>query len=154
MIKTKRVKLTPKDLFLILILRYIKKRWWLLVLLWISAIILGLLETANSLVFIVLAIIYPFVLMIQFWAYVKSKDNKSFFFERHYEIDNEKINGVIDQNTFSIRNLEHFIKVEFIQKTYLLFFSKNQFMYIPADSFESDADREWFDNEKVKKIKK
>ena len=153
MIKTKRVKLTPKDLFLILILRYVKKRWWLITFLWISAILLGLSGTANSLFFIVFAIIYPFALLIQFWIYVKSKDNKSFFLERHYEIDNEKINGIIDQDTFSTQKIELFIKAEFIQKTYLLFFSTSQFMYIPVSSFESESDREWFDNEIVKKIK-
>ena len=156
MIKTKRVKLTPKDLFLILILRYIKKCWWLFA--WISflAIIFGLngINDSFDIFFIAFAIIYPILIVIRFWIHVTSKDNKSFFLERHYEMDNEKINGIIDQDTFSTQKIELFIKVEFIQKTYLLFFSKSQFMYIPANSFESDADREWFDNEIVKKIKK
>ena len=91
---------------------------------------------------------------MQFWRYVTSKDNKIMFLERHFEIDNEKINGIIDQGTYSPIKLEYFIKVDFIRKTYLLYNAKNQFIYIPVDSFESDSDREWFDNEIIKKIKK
>jgi len=157
MIKTKRVKLTPKELFLILILQYLKKRWWLFAWIFILAIImLGLDGIGDSfkIFFILFTIICPILIVIQFWMHVVSKDNKIMFLERYYEIDNEKINGIIDQDTYSPVKLDYFIKVDFIRKTYLLYIAKNQFIYIPANSFESDADREWFDNEIVKKIKK
>ena len=157
MIKTKRVKLTPRELFLILILQYLKKRWWLFAWILILAIImLGLDGIGDSfkIFFILFTITCPILIVIQFWMHVVSKDNKIMFLERHYEIDNEKINGIIDQDTYSPVKLDYFIKVDFIRKTYLLYIAKNQFIYIPANSFESDADREWFDNEIVKKIKK
>ena len=156
MITTKKVKLTPKDLFSILILRYIKKRWWLFIWIWGLALILGLdgINDSFDVFFIVFAIIYPILLLIQFWIYVTSKDNKLLLLERYYEIDNEKINGIIDKDTYSPIKLEHFIKVDLIRKTYLLYIAKNQFVYIPIDSFESDSDREWFENEIIKKIKK
>jgi hypothetical protein len=156
MIKTKKVKLTPKDLFLILILRYIKKRWWLFAWIWILAIILASdgINDSFDMFFIVFAIIYPILLVIQFWRYVTSKDNRLLLLERYYEIDNEKINGIIDQDTYSPIKLDHFIKVDLIRKTYLLYIAKAQFIYIPIDSFESDSDREWFENEIIKKIKK
>jgi hypothetical protein len=156
MITTKKVKLTPKDLFSILILRYIKKRWWLFIWIWGLALILGLdgINDSFDVFFIVFAIIYPILLLIQFWRYVTSKDNKILLLERYYEIDNEKINGIIDKDTYSPIKLEHFIKVDLIRKTYLLYIAKNQFVYIPIDSFESDSDREWFENEIIKKIKK
>jgi hypothetical protein len=156
MIKTKKVKLTPKDLFLILTLRYIKKRWWLFAWIWIIAIILASdgMNDSFDMFFIAVAIIYPIWLAIQFWRYVTSKDNRLFLLERYYEIDNEKINGIIDQDTYSPIKLDHFIKVDLIRRTYLLYMAKAQFIYIPIDSFESDSDREWFENEIVKKIKK
>lgn len=156
MIKTKKVKLTPKDLFLILILRYIKKRWWLFAWIWILAIILvsdGI-NDSFDMFFTVFAIIYPILLVIQFWRYVTSKDNKLLLLERYYEIDSEKINGIIDQDTYSPIKLEHFIKVDLIRKTYLLYIAKAQFIYIPIDSFENDSDKEWFENEIIKRIKK
>jgi hypothetical protein len=156
MITTKKVKLTPKELFSILILRYIKKRWWLFVWIWVLAIILGLKQQHDyfDTFFIVFAIIYPILLIIQFWRYVVSKDNKLLLLERYYEIDSEKINGIIDKDTYSPIKLEHFIKADLIKKVYLLYIAKNQFIYIPIDSFENDSDREWFENEIIKKIKK
>lgn len=156
MITTKKVKLTPKDLFSILILRYIKKRWWLFAWIWILAIILASdgINDSFDMFFIVFAIIYPILLVIQFWRYVTSKDNRLLLLERYYEIDNEKINGIIDQDTYSPIKLDHFIKVDLIRKTYLLYIAKAQFIYIPIDSFESDSDREWFENEIIKRIKK
>src|SRR5690554_681174 len=152
MITTKKVKLTPKELFSILILRYIKKRWWLFVWIWLLAIILGLKEQYDYFdkFFIVFAIIYPILLIIQFWRYVVSKDNKLLLLERYYEIDAEKINGIIDKDTYSSIKLGHFIKADLIKKIYLLYIAKNQFIYIPIDSFENDSDREWFENEIIK----
>ncbi len=156
MIKTKKIKLTPKDLFLILIFRYIKKRWWLFVWIWVLTTIIASEKINDSfdMFFVVFAIIYPILLVIQFWRYVISKDNKLLLLERYYEIDNNKINGIIDQDTYSPIKLDHFIRVDLIRNTYLLYVTKTQFIYIPIDSFESDLDREWFENEIVKKIKK
>ena len=156
MITTQKIKLTSKELFIILIIRYIKKRWWLLAWIWILAIILALQEQYDSFdyFFISMAIIYPIVLAIQFWRYVISKDNKLLLLERYYEIDNEKINGIIDEDTYSPIKLEHFIKVDKIKETYLLFIAKNQFIYIPINSFKNNSDREWFEKEIIKRIKK
>lgn len=156
MIKTKKVKLTPKELFAILIQRYLMQRWWLIAWIWILAIIVGLQDKYDYFTYflIVFAIVFPILIAIQFWKYAKSKDNKIMLLERHYEIDTEKINGIIDQDTYSPIKLEHFIKVVMIRKTYLLYIAKSQFIYIPIDSFESESDREWFENEIIKKIKK
>jgi hypothetical protein len=156
MIITKKVKLTPKELFSILILRYIKKRWWLFIWIWVLALILGLdgINDTFDIFFIVFAIIYPILLLIQFWRYVTSKDNKILLLERYYKIDHEKINGIIDTDTYSPIKIEHFKKVDLIRKTYLLYIAQNQFVYIPIDSFESDSDKVWFENEIIKKIKK
>lgn len=156
MITTKKVKLTPNELFSILILRYLKKRWWLFVWIWVLAIILGLKEQHDYFdkFFIVFAIIYPILLIIQFWRYVVSKDNKLLLLERYCEIDADKINGIIDKDTYSPIKLGHFIKADLIRKIYLLYIAKNQFIYIPIYSFENDSDREWFENEIIKKIKK
>ena len=156
MIKTKRVKLTPKEFFNILITRYIKKRWWLLAWIWALAVVMLLKENYESFdyFFFGMAIVYPIILIWQFWRYVNSKDNKLLLLERHYEIDSDKINGIIDEETYSPIKLEYFIKIELIRKTYLLYVAKNQFIYIPIDSFESEKDLEWFKNEIIKKIKK
>jgi len=156
MIKTKRVKLTPKEFFNILIIRYIKRRWWLIVWIWGLALIISFKEDYESFdyFFFGMAIIYPIILIWQFWRYVNSKDNKILLLERHYEIDSDKINGIIDEETYSPIKLDHFIKVDLIRNTYLLYVAKNQFIYIPIDSFETEIDKKWFKEEIIEKIKK
>jgi len=76
------------------------------------------------------------------------------FLERYYEIDNERINCIIDRDTYSPIKIDHFIKAELIRKTYLFYVSKNQFLYIPIDAFKNDADRVWFEKEILTRIKK
>lgn len=156
MITTKKVKLTPKKLFALLLVRYFKRRWWLFIWLFVAAIILGLDRQQDHLdgLVLFLAIFLPVILVLQFWRYADSKDNKLFLLERYYEIDSDKINGIIDNDTYSPINIEHIIKVDIVLKNYLLYISKDQFIYIPIDSFENDSDRQWFENEVIKKIKK
>ena len=156
MVTTKRVKLSQMDLFLILILRYLKKRWWLIAWMWVLAIAFMISGNNDSfdVFIIVFAIIYPILLIIQYWRYATSKDNKLMLLERYYEIDGEKIKGIIDQDTISLIKTEHFIRVDLIRNTYLLYIAKNQFIYIPIDLFETDADREWFESEIIKRLKK
>jgi hypothetical protein len=77
MITTKKVKITTKEFFLILIIRYLKKQWWLFAGIWFLAIIFAFdgIKDPVQMFFLVFAIIYPALVLIQFWKYVKSKDN-------------------------------------------------------------------------------
>lgn len=156
MITTKKVKLSSKDYFNILILRYIKRRWWLIVWIWILTIIIWFIGDNGEIeyFFTFFAIVYPILLVFQFWRYAKSKDNKIFLLERYYEIDKDKINGIIDDDTNSPIKIEHFIKVDLIKNIYLLYIAKNQFIYIPINCFQSDSDLDWFKNEILTQIKK
>ena len=156
MIITNPTKLSPAGLFKILALRYLRKRWWLLAWMWVLAVIIGLQETYDnfSLFLIVFSLIYPLLIILILWRFVTAKDNKILFLERHYEIDNDRITGIIDQDTYSLTKIEHFIKAELIQGTYLLYLSKSQFMYIPIDSFRTSEDKLWFEKEVLSKIRK
>lgn len=155
MIRTKRFKYTPKELFSLLITLYFKKSWWVYVLVLILVMIMTEVDNQESLTLFlgVFTILYPFFYAIQLWKFVKSKSNKLLSSERLYEIDNEKIQGIFDEVTHSTIKLDHFIKVEFISNTYLLFLSKSQFIYIPVESFEQESDRMWFDAEVISKVK-
>lgn len=156
MITTKKIKLTPREYYNILITRHVKRKWWLIAWLWGMAIFVGLMGDFGELeLFIIgMAIFYPVLLVWQFWRYANSKDNKLFLLERYYEIEKDKINGVIDDDTSSPVKIDHFIKIELIKNTYLLFLAQNQFIYIPIDSFQSEDDLNWFRNEVLTQIKK
>ena len=69
-------------------------------------------------------------------------------------MDNDKIITVIDEDTHSTIKIEHFIKLELISNTYLLFIAKNQFIYVPLNAFKNNEDRAWFEAEIINRIKK
>lgn len=156
MIKTKKIKLTAFELFKLFLIRYFKKKWWLFIGFVFLAILISFKEVYEAFDYFVflMTLGFPLIIIIQFWRYVTSRDNKILLHERYYEIDDEKINGILDEETFSPIRIEHFIKVEVIQKTFLLYTAKNMFFYIPIDSFKSDDDLVWFKKEILSKIKK
>ncbi len=90
--------------------------------------------------------------MLQLWKNVSSAKNKMWRIERYYEIFDDKINVIMDEDASSSIKINHFIKVVVIRQTYLLFISKNQYIYIPFSLFKSNEDREWFESEFVKNI--
>jgi hypothetical protein len=155
MIKTKKIRLTPRKLLNILIVSFAKKHWWFYSLMWLLAIAMLVIDHYDAYTYWYLGftIAFPILLVVQLWRYVNLKRNKLILAERFYEIDNEKISSMFDEDTFSSIKLEYFIKVVFVCDSYLLYVASNQFVLIPIDSFESDDDRRWFEDEIVMKIK-
>lgn len=156
MIHTKPTSLSKKQFFQLLIVRYVKNKWWLLALM---LIFFGLIASREVLertdfVFLVMFASYPLLIVIQFWLWVNSKENKIFLIERTYEIEEGMIIGKIDENNFSTTEKSNIIKSDTILNTYLLYLSKNQFFYFPFDSFQSEEDRIWFENNYVNGITK
>lgn len=74
--------------------------------------------------------------------------------ERHYEIEPDIINAFLEDGTIQPLKTEHFIKVFKTSEYYLLYIAKAQFIYIPVDSFSNSTDKQWFEDEIIKKIKK
>lgn len=155
MITTKNIKLNHKQYFKILLQLYLKRKWWQIVLLWAMSILFFVKDNPDKVdyAFIIFAIIYPISLPIQFWRHAKTKENKIFLLERYYEIDTEKIVGVLKDNSKSPIKLEHFIKVVIVNKTFVLYLSKNQFINIPFNAFQNSTDLDYFKTEIISKIK-
>lgn len=156
MIKTKKIKISSKELFNILIKRFVKKRWWLLVWIFLLEIffIMKDQKTTADIFFIIFFLAYPLFIVIMFWRHAHQKENKLFLAERYYEISEDKMKGILDEDTFSTIKYDHFIMYDIVNNIYLLYLSKNQFIYIPSDSFKSKDDLEWFEKEVLSKIKK
>lgn len=155
-ITTGKVKLTNQKLFRILIRVYLKKRWWLLVWVWVLIVILLLMENRDMLTnsLIVFMVLIQILLITQYWFYSRSKDNKVFFLGRYYEIAREKIVGFLEDGTSTTIKIEHFIRVIKIDNYNLLYLSKTQFIYLPNECFTSETDRQWFEEEVLSRIKK
>ena len=97
--------------------------------------------------------IYPVIIVFQYWRFSNSKANKVFFLERNYEIYDDKIVGNLSDGTSNEILITHFIKVIRLKKCFLLYLSKNQFLYFPQDSFKSRSDKNWFEQKIVSQIK-
>ncbi len=156
MITTNNIKLTSKKIFEILMMTYLKRRWWLFAWIWGLAIIILLKDNKESLdVFLIIfTIVFPFVLVIQYWRFAYSNQNKLFLLGRYYEIENDIITGIMEDGTSQPIKTEHFIKVITSSKYYLMYIAKSQFIYVPFESFKNSSDKDWFENEIIKKIKK
>ncbi|MGV8094669.1 MAG: YcxB family protein [Mangrovibacterium sp.] len=141
-------------LFKILIRIYLKKRWWLLAWVWILVVILLFMENRDALAnfLIVFIVLFQILLIVQYWFYARSKDNKVFFLSRYYEIDTEKIVGFLEDGTSTPIKIEHFIRAIKIDNYNLLYLSKTQFIYLPNECFKSETDRQWFEKEVLGKI--
>ncbi len=155
MITTKKFSLNKQEFLKLLLIRYWRRRWWYWSLVFGVFAFLGIYGQdwvyLNSLILLVLLI--PVLLYLQFRRYVNSPKNRVFLLERYFEIDTEKITGYVEGDLSSIK-WEHFYKTEFIRNHYLLHFSQGQFICMPVECFQTEADREWFENEVLAKLGK
>ncbi len=156
MIKTRVIELTAGDFFYLLLIIYMKKHWLTLIWIWTLIFILVLNANISSVEYLLISILIVFqlVLVVQYWLYANSKDNRIYLMPRFFEIDSQQIVERMDDKTSSTIKTERFVRVMRTGKYYLLFVAKNEYLYIPFNAFETDSDREWFENEIVNKIKK
>jgi len=156
MIKTQEIKITANKFFRLILSIYLKKRWWLLAWIWILVIILLLGGSIGLIEIFLLAFILLFQVIIvgQYWFYAHSKDNRIYLMARHYEIDTDQVVEMMEDGTSSTIRTERFIKMMKTPRYYLLYVARNEYIYLPVCAFQSLADREWFENEIISKIKK
>ena len=155
MIETNSVQFTTKTFFVTLLLVYLKKRWWLLIWFLILSIALLFKEQRDPIekFLVLIGFVYPIIIVFQYWRFANSKDNKVFFLERNYEIYDGKIIGNLSDGTSNEILIIHLIKAINLKKCFLLYLSKNQFLYFPKDSFKSESDKNWFEQKIVSQIK-
>ena len=155
MIKTKKFQLTKKEYFSFIIRILLKRRWWLFAFIWLITIaILFKDEKDSSDVFlIVFSILYPLIVLVQYWRFANSIENAIILKERQFEIFPDKIiyqMGNVSEGTIDVEN---FIKTFELKDLYLIYISKGQCFYFPKRIFESKEDENWFRNEVFLKVK-
>lgn len=155
MIQTNSVQFTTKTFFATLLAVYFKKRWWLLIWFLVVSIALLFKEQKDSFEKFVafIGLVYPIIIVFQYWRFANSKDNKVFFLERNYEITEDKIIGNLSDGTSNEILIVHLTKAIKLKRCFLLYLSKNQFLYFPKDSFKSESDKNWFEQKIVSQIK-
>lgn len=156
MITTNKIQLTTTSYFKTIMKIFIKKWLWFIVVSWSLAVFISLKEEKNSFlnIYIIFALLYPFIVVIQYWIYAHSKDNRIFLLERYFEIYEDKVVGFLIDGTENTVKNEHFIRVVELSNNYLLYISKNQYLLFPKDCFKSDADMAWFEEKIILNIKR
>lgn len=155
MITTKEEGLTQKEFFRLLIHLYLKKRWWFLVFIFLMVLVQfsvqGKSEGMNFL--IIFALLYPSLLLYQYYRYAYSDKNENILRTRHHIITEDAIKTYVDDGSMSELKLSAFIKSDKIKQYYLLYISKNQYLIIKEKEFASAYDKEWFENKVFFRIK-
>lgn len=153
MIRTRKFELTSDEFFYLLLTIYFKRRWWMLVWVWLMIFLLLFSTRISAMEYMLIAVLClaQVFLVAQYWLYAHSKDNRIYLLPRFFEISSEQVVEWMDDGTSSTIKTERIIRVMRTGKCYLLFIAKNEYIYLPFSAFETDADRKWFDQEFMKK---
>ncbi|KOS05846.1 hypothetical protein AM493_07190 [Flavobacterium akiainvivens] len=154
MVTTKQFSLTPNNLLKALLSIYLKKRWWLLVLVWIWAAIVSSPDVQGGTPLIVIAVLYPVLIVYRIWRFANDKENAILYAARYYEMTESEITGYINDGSESRTILHTVIKYIELKHCYMLYVSKTQFIYIPKDCFGTLQDKLWFENKILASLKK
>ena len=123
----------------------VKKSWWLYTLLLLHSTFLLLFfdeHNTGAIFFIAFGYGYPLLLVAVLYRY---SQNEIFFTPRRLNIDEEKISSNFDDGYTEI-SWKHILKLKFMHGYWLLYISKNQFIYIPTSAFKSETDLNAFKN--------
>jgi len=148
--------MTSDEFFYLLLTIYFKKRWLMLVWVWVMIFLLLFSTRISAIEYMLIAILCltQVFLVAQYWLYAHSKDNQIYLLPRFFEITSEQIVEWLDDGTSSVIKTERIIRVMRTGKCYLLFIAKNEYIYLPFSAFVDESDREWFEKEVLIQIKK
>lgn len=155
MITTKKIQLTKKSFFKTLLMAHLKRRWWFFILIWALAFLFSLNNRNDSFehFYSCFAVLYPIYFLYTYWNFANSKDNALFLLERYYDIYEDRFVCFLSDGTESTFKCEHFIKKVELKNIYLLYISRNQFVFIPKEAFKSKEDEDWFRQSILSKIR-
>lgn len=149
---TKKFGISSKQYFWILLGNFLKRRWWLLLFIWIMALTNLNPDYQGGEIFIVLAIVYPAATAIRFWMYSSLQGGRSLAVPTQYTFDEEGIYARNDDGTEVKTKYHALLKAVVGEKYTLLYASPGSMMIIPMEVFQSHSDRMWFLQKAVQKI--
>lgn len=138
-IETKEIKLTPREYFKILSLKYFRQKWWLFVL--ITFVVVSNLVKAEKEPFeyflIILSLSYPPYLLYYFWSFAYSKENKIIYLGRSYQFEENQLIINLEDGSQSEINLDYLVKIYKTKDYIMIYTSKITGYYLPKYSFEN-----------------
>ncbi|MFA6703128.1 MAG: YcxB family protein [Dysgonamonadaceae bacterium] len=153
MISTKRIQLTEKDIFMLLMQsKFMPKLWIYLLFIVLILISFSILRDLVNLVLLILVIASPLISIFQLYSVSRSRSNAFLKNGKCYEIDSDKIVIKFDDGTDRVLYKSRFKKKHETKDHYLLYLSDQSFLNIPKSSFVKIEDEDYFLNAFYSKI--
>lgn len=162
-IQTNSFGMKRNEYFWILARNYFKRRLWFYSLIYgfgallvVSTVILKMELKPSYVFFIVFTLLLPIYYLLWFWRHSGSKGNEIFYRERVFTITDEFLKATLDDSSIDKIRWQNILYYKKIKEGYLLYISKQQFIYIPNSIFKSENEFKEFEvyiSSKLKKVK-
>lgn len=148
MISTKRIRLTEKDIFkLLLQSKFLPKLWIYLLFIALILISYSILRDLINLILLILVTASPIITILQLYSISRSRSNAFLRNGKYYEIDSDKIVIKFEDGTDRPLYKSRFKQKHVTKDHYLLYLSDQSFLSVPKSSFKSKEDEDYFLNE-------
>lgn len=156
MITTREITLDPKTFFRLLLgLNFRLKTRILYGIAAVLAIAWIIMYPYQKQIWLLLAAVclFPLVTVFLTWRTAHNKMNRSFTVPRSYTIGDAQITAHLPDGQEELFDIAHIHRVNRTRHYYLLFTTPIEFIYLPYDAFRSEADREWFEQNIIRRAK-
>ena len=156
MITTREITLDPKTFFRVLLsLNFRLKTRILYAIAAVLAIVWIIIYPYQKQLYLLLAAVclFPLVIVFLTWRTAHNKMNRSFTVPRSYTIGDTQITAHLPGGQEELFDIAHIHRVNRKRHYFLLFTTPVEFIYLPYDAFRSEADREWFEQNIVRRAK-
>lgn len=160
-LQTNTFKMERQEYFRILVRNWVQKRWWLYSLIYVLVIsltlmivIFGLPIRASYIALVIVAVLMPLYYLFWFWRQTGSKENALFYRERSFTITEEFLEATLDDGSMDKIRWQNILYFKKVNGGFLLFISKQQFIYIPNRVFQNDSDISKFNDLVTAHLKK
>ncbi|WP_207535708.1 YcxB family protein [Desertivirga arenae] len=143
-IQTSEISLSQKEYFQLLLKKYFTSRSNLYLLIAPALLLLqytskGFLDNVDRFV-LFLVISYPVYLVIYFYRFSHSKENRAVLTRRTFSITSEELSAAMEDGGSSIIKMNNFVKIYKTKEYALLYLLKNSFIYLPKSAFGSEEE--------------
>jgi YcxB-like protein len=145
MIKTKPFRLTPKMYFKIVVMRQLRRSWWLHTLVLCYAVYLLNMEEGrrSTVVLAIVGFAYLPACIVYYYFWATSSENNMLFEKREMTAYEDKLTMSAGESSsnLSYSSIRHIVETpEFL----LLYIAKSMFVYVPKNAFANSDDLDAF----------
>jgi hypothetical protein len=144
-IQTQQYAMTPREYWRVLVENYIRRRWYVFLLLGGAALLLAMSASPWAAGVIVLIVAYPLILVGYAWGQAKSPQNKIYYLPRVVELDSDYLSCYAADGGMERLRVDHFVSGRKTGAGFVLYLSSTLFLFIPFRAFKSKQDRNTFE---------